>query len=418
MPGMIPSVVATTKPTLKVSFRDRIKRSLHHQNTKISSPVSTQQNKHHRLNTEKEQLSPTMTSKRSSIGKLKCTTIKCNKLSAHMSKENIKHFPTLGPLSKNENSKSSTQLRPWSKLKLATIVSRGVGSCAILNKSMNDGSPPGPQLIQIAKIKPTTSVYAATGNNCKSALVESDRNNPGQRSKNRSTDSICASDSEMKNIEIGGMKSKRRPKSHRVLGQPKNYRSVDDLSPEFTGLSFVKKMKILNERQNVAELEITTQKTRSLSLDHPNVGDGINRLKTLIRSHSEGCGMVPPKPATNIIVSSGVSMASSNGTVVPIAPLSTLQPIRNLQPTSPEANETPERRQLKSILKNLSEAKKNSGRQQTYRQLPSFEELDDHNILLNVTTVEGYVARHIFFKKMVILLSFQLFLVRQQVHIV
>lgn len=46
--------------------------------------------------------------------------------------------------------------------------------------------------------------------------------------------------------------------------QTKMYASVDDLSPEYCGLPFVKKLKILNERQKLAELE---KAVRSSSLD-------------------------------------------------------------------------------------------------------------------------------------------------------
>lgn len=65
----------------------------------------------------------------------------------------------------------------------------------------------------------------------------------------------------------------------------KKYDSIDDLSPEYSGLPFVKKLKILNERQKLAALEKELV-VRSSSLDVPDrtpEGDEI----LLIRSQSE-----------------------------------------------------------------------------------------------------------------------------------
>lgn len=65
--------------------------------------------------------------------------------------------------------------------------------------------------------------------------------------------------------------------------QTKMYASVDDLSPEYCGLPFVKKLKILNERQKLAELE---KAVRSASLD---CGESLSMEfdVSLTRSHSE-----------------------------------------------------------------------------------------------------------------------------------
>ena len=68
--------------------------------------------------------------------------------------------------------------------------------------------------------------------------------------------------------------------------QTKMYASVDDLSPEYCGLPFVKKLKILNERQKLAELE---KAVRSSSLD---CGDTELEFDgNLTRSHSEACAI-------------------------------------------------------------------------------------------------------------------------------
>ncbi|XP_031781680.1 uncharacterized protein LOC100118446 isoform X9 [Nasonia vitripennis] len=67
----------------------------------------------------------------------------------------------------------------------------------------------------------------------------------------------------------------------------KMYASVDDLSPEYCGLPFVKKLKILNERQKLAELE---KVVRSSSLD---CGENAEAEfdGNLTRSHSEACAI-------------------------------------------------------------------------------------------------------------------------------
>lgn len=72
-----------------------------------------------------------------------------------------------------------------------------------------------------------------------------------------------------------------------IRQQTKMYASVDDLSPEYCGLPFVKKLKILNERQKLAELE---RAVRSSSLD---CGENAEAEfdGNLTRSHSEACAI-------------------------------------------------------------------------------------------------------------------------------
>lgn len=120
--------------------------------------------------------------------------------------------------------------------------------------------------------------------------------------------------------------SKRtKPNLLQLQNPTKHYESVDDLSPEYCGLPFVKKLKILNERQKLAQLE-TAMQTRSISLDIPDTQGGYDD-STLTRSHSEASAM---------------HRKNNNRPSHPEA-------------SSPESNETPERRNLKSILKKLSE---------------------------------------------------------------
>lgn len=152
-----------------------------------------------------------------------------------------------------------------------------------------------------------------------------------------------------------------------ITRETKNYRSIDDLSPEYGGLPFVKKLKILNERQKLAELESEIKK-RSFSLDIPDTQQN-SKDDTLTRSHSEGSKMHEDK------LSQGNTLLTAQ-----------LSPSPNHSST--ESNETIERRNLKSILKKLSEEV----------QIPSVTppkiDSSELRILMRAPTIEGYAARH------------------------
>ncbi|XP_030747416.1 uncharacterized protein LOC115875949 [Sitophilus oryzae] len=156
----------------------------------------------------------------------------------------------------------------------------------------------------------------------------------------------------------------------------KHYRSIDDLSPEYGPLPFVKKLKILNERQKLEELEIA-MKTRSFSLDIPEfqseTGD------TLTRSQSEGSSMHQEQRQDKQFLS---------------APLAH-SPLHS----SNESNETPERRNLKSILKKLSEDTKEKEKEpdnetDQVEKMPQRIDSTEFRRLMRAPTIEGYAARH------------------------
>lgn len=152
------------------------------------------------------------------------------------------------------------------------------------------------------------------------------------------------------------------PKTKLVLTRKtKHYRSIDDLSPEYGGLPFVKKLKILNERQKLEELE-TVMKTRSFSLDLPDCQQ--MEADTLTRSHSEGSTVHQP----NLL---SVQLSPS--------------PLHS----STESNETLERRRLKSILKKLSEDGTNLP-----ASMPPKIDSTEFRKLMRAPTIEGYAARH------------------------
>lgn len=283
----------------------------------------------------------------------------------------------------------SSQMKPWSKLKLATVVSTGSGYTS-LNNSLNEGSPVRSQSIKIAKIKPTVS---ADERNDSHAFGESSGIVPPIRTpvkpikhdtlKVKPIERISTSDSEIKSSEIAPLKAKSKSRACKIHREPKNYRSVDDLSPEYGGLPFVKRLKILNERQKLAELESVMMQTRSVSLDYPDSSIDSDLLEPLIRSHSEGSGMTRPKIYTI------VTPATTAPAIVPIAPMNMPQCLQS--PVSPEANETMERRHLKSILKKLSEERNTVSATMVAVEMASDQ---DSRSLLAAPTVEGYVARH------------------------
>ncbi|KAJ9578163.1 hypothetical protein L9F63_024975, partial [Diploptera punctata] len=163
-----------------------------------------------------------------------------------------------------------------------------------------------------------------------------------------------------------------KPNLLRLQKDTKFYQSIDDLSPEYSGLPFVKKLKILNERQKLAELEqkVAHVLMRSSSLDSGNTaGDPMN----LTRSHSEASAMqkdVEEDSSTTKQRPNELPEQSSDDVPQSL--------------TSPESNETLERRNLKSILKKLSASSLFS--EQTTAV--------DMRKLMRAPTIEGYAARH------------------------
>lgn len=193
------------------------------------------------------------------------------------------------------------------------------------------------------------------------------------------------SDSELKSdtAPLTTAKSKRKPRPFKLIREPKCYSSVDDLSPEYSGLPFVKKLKILNERQKLAELESVIQ-TRSFSLDCTDSSNSNEMVEVLTRSHSEAsCIVTRPKALT-----------SSSSPIAPVAPLNLNTQLSLNSPISPESNETLERKKLKSILKKLSE-------EQNSINKPTENTRQEMKRLMRAQTVEGYVARRSKFIKSV-----------------
>lgn len=167
------------------------------------------------------------------------------------------------------------------------------------------------------------------------------------------------------------------------------YDSITDLSPEYAGLSFVKKLKILNERQKLAELEEKAF-LRSASLDSA----APNRNPMTLPPSPPPPPLPPPPPPLPPPIAS-VSASSDDP---PLSPLTrsysdavALEVVLRHQKSRKtataavagavehrdECNETAERMRLKDILKQLSSNCSDRADQ-----------------LMGSQTVEGYAARH------------------------
>jgi hypothetical protein len=340
-----------TRTNLKVSFKDRI-RNLQKESAKEEKLGSNE------ASDAKQHLIPSTSAAKP---KKPSTT--------QQLKDKIKSFSQI----------PKDELTPWSKLKLATVVSLG-GSYSSLTNSITGDSPK----LSKTTIKSSMPVDLNAVNKLDGPL-KSGRKSDG-------VDLTCddqktsVSDSELKSATETEIKIKRKPKPFKLLSEPKrNYRSVDDLSPEYSGLPFVKKLKILNERQKLAELESVIQ-TRSFSLDCTDSSNSNEMVEVLTRSHSEAsCMVTRPK--------CGVSLSSP---IVPVAPLNfNNTQVPSKSPQSPESNETLERKQLKSILKRLSEDRLAQNVNVKAADRPEMKRL------MRAQTVEGYVARRSNFTKSV-----------------
>lgn len=351
------SELGISRTNLKVSFKDRIK-NLQKESTKEETPGSNEslEAKQHLIPSTSSSLSSSTTT----------TTAKLKKPSTTKQlRDKIRSF---GHIPRDE-------LTPWSKLKLATVVSLG-GSYSSLSNSIAEDSP------KLSK----TSIKSSMPVNLNSIMNKLDEPStfPSYKELNlKAEQKTSVSDSELKS-DTASDAIKRKPKPFK-LSEPKNYRSVDDLSPEYSGLPFVKKLKILNERQKLAELESAIQTTRSLSLDCTDSSNSSEMIEILTRSHSEASCMIRPK--LNAILSSPIAS---------VAPLPNAHHPSGKLPLSPESNETLERKQLKSILKKLSEDRLSQN-----VSTINCGDRQDMKKLMRAQTLEGYVARRTKFTKSV-----------------
>ncbi|XP_053617063.1 uncharacterized protein LOC128679094 isoform X3 [Plodia interpunctella] len=261
--------------------------------------------------------------------------------------------------------------KPWSKLKKAAILGESKSQSKSSIEEKKDT-----EMVEREECKVEAVVNINVPIVTTAELVKIDNNNLQGCSDNAKQDKpkICLTSPlepvQEKSLDLLTLSPKKsfktiEPKltsSGTLLPKFKKYRSIDDLSPEYGGLPFVKKLKILNERQKLAELEKVV-KIRSSSLDCTSSSEDL-LADTLTRSHSEGSTMDKRKYKRKSIDSVG----------------------------SHESNETLERRTLKSILKKLSE-------DVTPSESP--ERSNELRRLIRAPTLEGYAARHSKFAKSV-----------------
>lgn len=376
------SIAAKAAGGLKVSFRDRIKALQHDSSsgptttstaTSTTALISAKDTSASAISTnapsDKHDLREKLiapfagsSSSKASSSKPPSTTLSIKEKLRQFSHGHL-HGQGISTLKYSEDA-----LKPWSKLKMATVVSTG-GSYSSLSSSQNEESPTDTKPIDVAKPDDSLQLELVPVNAPKLQVPSSSEPDPSRTPK-------------LKTIKLRPMNLQR--------SEPKHYKSVDDLSPEYSGLPFVKKLKILNERQKLAALESVIQ-TRSFSLDCADSETADADLSdSLIRSYSEASGMARTKKHS--IASSHDIPARHHQPPPPPPPLHDTQCLRHSPlMLSPESDETIERRQLKSILKRLSDEKSQDNTADLNGQLQ----------LMQAQTIEGYVARHSKFAKSV-----------------
>ncbi|XP_050353452.1 uncharacterized protein LOC126775511 isoform X2 [Nymphalis io] len=275
------------------------------------------------------------------------------------------------PIQTKESREEPKTKKPWTKLKKAAILGDSKSKPSLEDKSESpniskdsvEGNLPEPnisicvpkintaQLVKIDNAKTEIKNDNLTQDKSKTCLPT-----PSEPVQEESLDLLTLSPKKsfLSNDKIANIKSS--------LSKDKKYKSIDDLSPEYGGLPFVKKLKILNERQKLAELEKVI-KFRSSSLDCASSSEDL-LCDTLTRSHSEGSTMDKRK-----FKRKSIDSVESHG-----------------------SNETLERRTLKSILKKLSEDVTPAESPEKSRELKK---------LIRAPTVEGYAMRHSKFAKSV-----------------
>lgn len=282
------------------------------------------------------------------------------------------------PIPPTETKEETKSKKPWTKLKKAAIL----GESKSQSKTSIDEKKDTEILSTSCEVK-EEGIAEAVVNICvpivtTAELVKIDNNNV-QDTSDKDKPKLCLTGplepvqeksldlltlSPKKNVSNAAKSTDTKPHMSpgMLLPKVKKYRSIDDLSPEYGGLPFVKKLKILNERQKLAELEKVV-KIRSSSLDCTSSSEDL-LCDTLTRSHSEGSTMDKRKYKRKSLDSCG-----SHG-----------------------SNETLERRKLKSCLKKLSE---------DVTPAESPERSNELKRLIRAPTLEGYAARHSKFSKSV-----------------
>ncbi|KAM7348990.1 cyclic nucleotide-gated ion channel-like isoform 4-T10 [Cochliomyia hominivorax] len=248
-----------------------------------------------------------------------------------------------------------TPIKPWSKLKLATLISSSYTSLATSNTSSDDVTSP-PKIFSLGSIPQQVISEEKHTKNDKAGISTGKKSSTEQTSLSSSSTKQRVTEKSKKSLKNG------KALQSAIANQTKLYQSVFDLSPEYSGLPFVKRLKILNERQKLVELEKALQ-TRSFSLDSSKTSSA-QISEALYRCHSDATGI--NSQFFSAYESSSTTSTNTSTSEKSKCPhhhrhhrLDTVN--HEYAPLSPESNETLERRKLKSILKKFSHEREHRG---------------------------------------------------------
>ncbi|XP_075154778.1 cyclic nucleotide-gated ion channel-like [Haematobia irritans] len=376
--------VAQIKPMMKVSFRQRIQKLQgvaegSSESTKVQSSTTTTEIMPSNGSAKKEP--PT------SLPITKCGEVETegvNKRKTDGSKKSHKAISSISSqilkpsiATPSVVSDTDTPIKPWSKLKLATMISSSYTSLATSNTSSDDVFSPLKNYSD-GNIPQQVSKEGRPLKGSKPPPV------PARKRPQHPDVTVTRTSENAKHISRNG-NGGNGATSDTTMGNSKLYQSVFDLSPEYSGLPFVKRLKILNERQKLAELESALQ-TRSFSLDSSKTTIPIS--EALYRCHSDTAGI--NSQFMSIYESSSTTSTNTSASETPkCVPIHYQQHHRldtvhhDYAPLSPESNETLERRKLKSILKKISHEREQR------RSLATIDPHLNHRGLSMEPTVEG-----------------------------
>ncbi|EDW26828.1 GL14740, partial [Drosophila persimilis] len=275
------------------------------------------------------------------------------------------------PMQSDTDTDGTPISKPWSKLKLATLMSSSYTS--LTNCSPDDLATPlknyslsniPQQMEATAQAQAQSQSLSRPRHHSARSSSRSPRHAHGHGHSHDSTSNTSSSASQASTKrECLRLQKPEQQLPDGELAEPRRkfYQSVFDLSPEYSGLPFVKRLKILNERQKLAELEKALQ-TRSFSLDCSKSDQGGNLpiTESLYRCYSDTSGIYSQFLSAYESTTSSTSISTNtSASASASASASDTGNSRHGQmqyvplPLSPESNETVERRKLKSILKKL-----------------------------------------------------------------
>lgn len=272
-----------------------------------------------------------------------------------------------------ERSDSDMSIKPWSKLKLATIISTSSNNLAKFSGDLDVEVKTCSSNEMLQTLAQGTAVFTST-----SASTNSLHSVPLNTKHSQ----------QIKILENIRNHTKALP-ANLTNESKKSYHSVFDLSPEYSGLPFVKRLKILNERQKLEELEKALQ-IRSFSLDSSKISGQRTVPEPLYRCFSDVSEMYSQ-------IFTAYESSSSNSTNTSLSNNNNEMKYKYIPPAylplSPEQNETSEHRKLKCVLQKLRHSSEES-----ISVFPSANEDSQatekpNKRFLREQILEGYVAR-------------------------